>query len=130
MRASRQGPAPILLVATGAVLLCIGSYWGLVLSLVLTFLVALRARLEERALEQGLEGYRNYAANVRYLSGFTGSNGLALMLVDRAILFTDPRYKIQAASEVDCSVQVVRDHIVAKDLARNLAFLQLNDRFP
>jgi heme exporter protein C len=29
MRASRQGPAPILLVATGAVLLCIGSYWGL-----------------------------------------------------------------------------------------------------
>jgi protein-S-isoprenylcysteine O-methyltransferase Ste14 len=46
--------------------LLLGSYWGLVLSLVLTFLVALRARLEERALEQGLEGYRNYAANVRY----------------------------------------------------------------
>src|SRR5437879_10719385 len=29
MRASQQGPAPILLVVTGAVLLCIGSYWGL-----------------------------------------------------------------------------------------------------
>jgi protein-S-isoprenylcysteine O-methyltransferase Ste14 len=46
--------------------LLLGSYWGLVLSLLLTLLVALRARLEERALEQGLAGYRAYAASVRY----------------------------------------------------------------
>jgi protein-S-isoprenylcysteine O-methyltransferase Ste14 len=46
--------------------LLLGSYWGLVLSLLLAGLVALRARLEEAALEQGLEGYRDYAASVRY----------------------------------------------------------------
>ena len=59
----------------------------------------------------------SHSANVRYLSGFTGSNGLVLMLVDRAILFTDPRYKIQAASEVDCRVQVVRGPLLPHALA-------------
>ena len=39
------------------------------------------------------------AANIRYLSGFTGSNGLLLLLPERAILFTDPRYGLQAAAE-------------------------------
>jgi Xaa-Pro aminopeptidase len=37
--------------------------------------------------------------NVRYLSGFTGDNANLLVLPDRAILFTDPRYTIQAAQE-------------------------------
>jgi protein-S-isoprenylcysteine O-methyltransferase Ste14 len=46
--------------------LLLGSYWGLLFSLLLTVLVALRARLEERALEEGLEGYRAYAARVHY----------------------------------------------------------------
>ncbi|MBI2680534.1 MAG: aminopeptidase P family protein [Candidatus Solibacter usitatus] len=47
------------------------------------------------------------AANVRYLSGFTGSNGLLLVLsAGGAILFTDPRYRIQASLEADCRVRV------------------------
>jgi Xaa-Pro aminopeptidase len=37
--------------------------------------------------------------NVRYLSGFTGDNANLLVLPGRAILFTDPRYTIQAAQE-------------------------------
>jgi Xaa-Pro aminopeptidase len=47
-------------------------------------------------------------ANIRYLTGFTGSNGLALLLPEQAVLFTDPRYGLQAAGEVDCQVRVER----------------------
>ena len=37
--------------------------------------------------------------NIRYLTGFTGSNALALALPDQIILFTDPRYTLQSARE-------------------------------
>ncbi len=46
--------------------------------------------------------------NVRYLSGFTGSNGALLLTIDRALLFTDPRYQIQAAEESDCEVKIAK----------------------
>jgi Xaa-Pro aminopeptidase len=54
-----------------------------------------------------------YSANLRYLSGFTGSNGSLLVLPDRAILFTDPRYQIQAPQEVNCQVRVAKGPLVA-----------------
>ncbi|MFN0101765.1 MAG: M24 family metallopeptidase [Bryobacteraceae bacterium] len=37
--------------------------------------------------------------NVRYLTGFTGSNGLLLVTERRATLLTDPRYTLQARTE-------------------------------
>jgi Xaa-Pro aminopeptidase len=46
-------------------------------------------------------------ANIRYLSGFTGSNGLLLVLPGAAVLFTDPRYTTQATQETDCAVRIV-----------------------
>jgi Xaa-Pro aminopeptidase len=46
--------------------------------------------------------------NVRYLTGFTGSNGVLLLWPGSAVLFTDPRYQIQASSETGCPVKVVR----------------------
>lgn len=47
--------------------------------------------------------------NVRYLSGFTGSNAALVVEPGReATLFTDPRYQIQAAQETTCRVRVVR----------------------
>jgi Xaa-Pro aminopeptidase len=49
----------------------------------------------------------SFGPNLRYLSGFTGSNGLLLALVDRAILFTDPRYLIRARQESTCEVRIV-----------------------
>ncbi|GIU73120.1 MAG: aminopeptidase [Bryobacteraceae bacterium] len=49
-----------------------------------------------------------HLANVRYLSGFTGSNGILLLTGRSAILFTDPRYDIQAHEECDCRVRIVR----------------------
>ncbi|WP_312946182.1 aminopeptidase P family protein [Superficieibacter sp.] len=36
-----------------------------------------------------------------WLTGFTGSAGLALVLRDRALLFVDGRYQVQARNEVD-----------------------------
>jgi Xaa-Pro aminopeptidase len=46
--------------------------------------------------------------NVRYLSGFTGSNGALLVSEDRSILFTDPRYDLQASAESDCDVKIAK----------------------
>lgn len=38
--------------------------------------------------------------NTRYLTGFTGSNGLVILTQDEALFLTDGRYEIQAAKEV------------------------------
>ena len=46
--------------------------------------------------------------NVRYLTGFTGSNAILLASADRSILFTDPRYATQAGQECDCDVKIVK----------------------
>jgi len=51
--------------------------------------------------------------NVRYLTGFSGSNGAVLLTPDRAILFTDPRYQTQAPQESDCEVKIVRGPLLA-----------------
>lgn len=48
----------------------------------------------------------SFGPNVRYLTGFTGSNGLVVLLPGRAVFFTDPRYRIQAAQEVGCQTRV------------------------
>lgn len=45
--------------------------------------------------------------NVRYLSGFTGDNGLLLITPDSTTLFTDPRFTIQASEECACDVKIV-----------------------
>jgi Xaa-Pro aminopeptidase len=37
--------------------------------------------------------------NIRYLTGFTGSNAMLLVTGSPPVLFTDPRYQIQAAQE-------------------------------
>jgi len=59
--------------------------------------------------------------NVRYLSGFTGSNGLLLLSKGQATLFTDPRYTIQASEESDCAIRIAKGSLydaAAKVLAR------------
>ena len=46
--------------------LLLGSWWGVALAPVFLVLFAIRARIEERALINGLPGYADYAAQVRY----------------------------------------------------------------
>ncbi len=52
--------------------------------------------LSERKLDAFLAAF---SPNLRYLTGFTGSNGSLLIMPEAATLFTDPRYTIQAAEE-------------------------------
>ena len=73
-------------------------------------LEALRAELARRHLDgfvvprsdehQG-EYVAGGAQRLAWLTGFTGSAGLAVVLAERAALFVDGRYTLQAASEVD-----------------------------
>ena len=50
--------------------------------------------------------------NIRWLSGFTGSNGLLLVYPDgHTTLFTDPRYIIQAKQQTDARVIIARGHL-------------------
>jgi Xaa-Pro aminopeptidase len=61
-------------------------------------------------------------ASVRYLTGYTGSNGLVLLTPSESYFFTDPRYAIDAASlfEADQSV-VCRLHVAKKPLIQEAA---------
>ena len=54
-----------------------------------------------------------FSPNLRYLTGFTGSNGSLLVLGGKSILFTDPRYQIQASQEVTCRVKIAKGPLVA-----------------
>ena len=58
-----------------------------------------------------------YSPNLRYLSGFTGSNGALLILPEGSTLFTDPRYKIQAAQETTCKIRIAKGPLVVDLLA-------------
>ncbi len=73
-------------------------------------LKALRAELARRDLDGFLvpradEHLGEYvpanAERLAWISGFTGSAGLAVVLADRAVLFTDGRYVLQAAAQTD-----------------------------
>ncbi len=47
-------------------------------------------------------------ANIRYLTGFTGSSAMLVLAPEAAILLTDGRYRTQASQETACRVRVVR----------------------
>lgn len=62
--------------------------------------------------------------NVRYLSGFTGDNALLLVARDKAVLFTDPRFDIQATQEASCAVKIATGPLVI-DVAAAIKRLRL-----
>ncbi len=67
---------------------------------------ALAAELVARGLDALILAM---SPNVRYLTGFTGSNAMLLFEASgRATLFTDPRYAIQASRETTSKVRVVK----------------------
>src|ERR1035437_8526246 len=79
--------------------------------------LAVAGALPERKLDGLLV---SFGPNLRYLSGFTGSNALLLVLPGRSILFTDPRYTIQASQEVAFQVKICKGPLVA-DLVAAIA---------
>ena len=75
-----------------------------------TRLTALRAELARRGLDGFVvplsdEHQGEYVARrsqrLAWLTGFTGSAGMAIVLAERAALFVDGRYTLQAAAQVD-----------------------------
>src|SRR5690606_32110649 len=76
-------------------------------------LAALRAILARRGLDgfvvpRADEHQGEYvppcAERLAWLTGFTGSAGVAIVLADRAALFVDGRYTLQAAAQVDAGL--------------------------
>ncbi len=76
-------------------------------------LAALRAELAERGLDGFVvplsdEHQGEYVARrsqrLAWLTGFTGSAGMAIVLAERAALFVDGRYTLQAAAQVGGSL--------------------------
>ncbi len=81
-------------------------------------------RLRERLEEAGVGAAAIVEpANVRWLTGFTGSNGVVVVLgSDEALLVTDARYAEQAPAQVGaagCSGEI--EVVVARDAARAAA---------
>lgn len=64
-------------------------------------------------------------SNVRYLTGFTGSNAAVLLTGDRALLFTDPRYQTQASLESDCEIKIAKGPLLA-EVAKRLKRLAVS----
>src|SRR6202521_875130 len=80
----------------------------------------LRAELERRGLDGFVVAHADPHQNeylpaseerLAWLTGFTGSAGAAVGLLDRAALFADGRYTVQAAAQTDPKVFSVR-HLV------------------
>jgi Xaa-Pro aminopeptidase len=85
-------------------------------------LAALRAELSRRGLNGFMvpraDRFQNEyvppcAERLAWLTGFTGSAGLAIVLADRAVLFVDGRYQVQAREEVDGGIFAV-EHLVGR----------------
>jgi Xaa-Pro aminopeptidase len=85
-------------------------------------LAALRAELARRGLDGFIvpradEFQNEYvppcAERLAWLTGFTGSAGVAIVLADRAAIFVDGRYQVQVKEEVDTAVFTV-EHLVER----------------
>ncbi|HJD55333.1 MAG TPA: aminopeptidase P family N-terminal domain-containing protein, partial [Rickettsia endosymbiont of Pyrocoelia pectoralis] len=57
----------------------------------------------------------DYAKRIEYITGFTGSNGIAVIFKDSALFFTDGRYLEQASKELDPAIFQIFD---LKDISK------------
>jgi Xaa-Pro aminopeptidase len=85
-------------------------------------LAALRAELKQRGLDGFIvpraDRYQNEyvppcAERLAWLTGFTGSAGVAIVLADRAAIFVDGRYRVQVAEEID-SASFTVEHLIER----------------
>ena len=77
---------------------------------------ALRAELAKRGLDGFIvpraDRFQNEyvppcAEQLAWLTGFTGSAGIAIVLADRAVIFVDGRYQVQVREEIDGTIFAV-----------------------
>jgi Xaa-Pro aminopeptidase len=82
-------------------------------------------KFERTLIEQHLDGFVvTHPANLRYLCGYTGSNGLLLFLAGGRTLFTDGRYTQQAREEVKEARVVIAKGPLPNEAAKLLARLR------
>lgn len=55
--------------------------------------------------------------NVRYLTGFTGSNAILLVMPEEMIFFSDPRYSLQAATQVSQKTVIATGNLFTAAIA-------------
>jgi Xaa-Pro aminopeptidase len=63
----------------------------------------LSARLPELKIDALLV---SSPANVRYLTGYAGSNGILLLTKGDSHFFTDPRYALEVAEQITCKIHI------------------------
>src|SRR5271157_634508 len=81
-------------------------------------------KFEQTLIEQDFDGFVvTHPANLRYLCGYTGSNGLLLLLAGRRIFFTDGRYTQQARGEVQGARVAIAKGPLLNDAAKLLGKL-------
>ena len=56
-------------------------------------------------------------ANVQYLTGFTGSNGLILLTAEESHFFTDPRYALVALTNITGKVHIAKKALLEESAA-------------
>src|SRR5438477_12450963 len=67
--------------------------------------------LVPRSDEHQAEYVPAFAERLQWLTGFTGSAGMAVVLADTAAIFVDGRYTLQVRSQVDGSLYEYR-HLI------------------
>ena len=93
----------------------------------------LDAYIQPRSDMFGGEEVPDYDARLKLLSGFTGSAGIAVITLKKAILFTDGRYTLQARMQLNKSWEIhplhsnnwidwVTDHLSA---GQNLSLIHI-----
>jgi Xaa-Pro aminopeptidase len=75
-------------------------------------------RLRDAVSKAGVDGLLvTNLTNVRYLCGFSGSNGQMLVTPSAAVFFTDPRYRARAGQLVEGADVIVYDAFLHESLA-------------
>src|SRR5712691_7021069 len=80
----------------------------------------LDAFIVPRADEHQGEYVPRCGQRLAWLTGFTGSAGMAIVLAERAVLFVDGRYTLQAAAQADTQLFEIH-HLIDEPPARWLA---------
>ena len=71
-----------------------------------------------RSVQTALSGHKIDAllvsspANVRYLTGYAGTNGLVLVTSSETHFFTDPRYALEASASITCKLHIAKGPLV------------------
>jgi Xaa-Pro aminopeptidase len=71
-----------------------------------------------RSVQTALAGHKADAllvsspANIRYLTDYAGSNGLALVTPAETHFFTDPRYALEASQTITCKLHIAKTALI------------------